>query len=419
MLRLFDKEGTDDFTASVCANPACLGEPWCSAWGICQGYGSPLAKEPSSSMEEASLDQECDRIFMELAALHPSPTQFSSSKLRKKTEQHKMRFAPPKTDEEVEAARKASMPKKTREDMEYCMRIWSEWRESRQEITPITSMTKQEIDEAMCRFALEIRRKDGKQYPPNTIHHICCGVMRYLRTQGKPEIDFFKDSSFSHFRAVLDSEMKRLQGQGVGSKRRQAEPITQEEEEVLWKKGMLGQDTGRALVDTMLYMCGTYFALRSGQEHRALRFSPPQIELFGEKAFLRYTEDVSKNNPGGLKGRKNKRKIVTHYQNNENPSRCFVNLYKIYQSKCPQDRPERAFYLQPLANPVGDIIKTINTLLTTNACLPSTHAPMLTFTSTSIELELNITYYHVKPHNTLTALLVHASQIMSRGKCFL
>ena len=141
----------------------------------------------------------------------------------------------------------------------------------------------------MCRFALEIRRKDGKQYPPNTIHNICCGVMRYLRTQGKPEIDFFKDSSFSHFRAVLDSEMKRLQGQGVGSKRRQAEPITQEEEEVLWKKGMLGQDTGRALVDTMLYMCGTYFALRSGQEHRALRFSPSQIELFekpGEKAFL-------------------------------------------------------------------------------------------------------------------------------------
>ena len=61
----------------------------------------------------------------------------------------------------------------------------------------------------------------------------------------------------------------------------------------------------------------------------------------------------------------------------------------------------------------------INTFLTTNACLPSTHAPMLTFTSISIELELNITYYHVKPHNTLTALLVHASQIMSRGKCFL
>ena len=113
MLRLFDKEGkdiTDDFTASVCANPACLGEPWCSAWEFAKGTG--LHSQKFSSMEEASLDQECDRIFMELAALHPSPTQFSSSNLREKAEQHKMRFAPPKTDE-VEAARKASMQEKT------------------------------------------------------------------------------------------------------------------------------------------------------------------------------------------------------------------------------------------------------------------------------------------------------------------
>lgn len=111
--------------------------------------------------------------------------------------------------------------------------------------------------------------------------------MRYLRTEGKPDIDFFKDSSFSHF---IDSEMKRLQGEGVGSKQRQAEPLTQEEKEMLWEKGLLGHHSGQALVDTMLYMCGTYFALRSGQEHRALRFPPSQIELIekpGERASLR------------------------------------------------------------------------------------------------------------------------------------
>ena len=33
------------------------------------------------------------------------------------------RFAPLKSDKEVEAARKASMPKKTRNDMDYCMRM--------------------------------------------------------------------------------------------------------------------------------------------------------------------------------------------------------------------------------------------------------------------------------------------------------
>lgn len=67
-----------------------------------------------------------------------------------------IRFAPPKTNEEVEAARKASIPKKTREDMEYCMRIWKDWRECRGQPVAITTLTKNELDEVLCKFVLEI-----------------------------------------------------------------------------------------------------------------------------------------------------------------------------------------------------------------------------------------------------------------------
>ena len=66
----------------------------------------------------------------------------------------------------------------------------------------------------------------------------------------------------------LDAEMKRLQSAGYGSKTRKAEPLTEEEEEVLWQKGLLGKSTSQALVDTILVMNGLYFALRSGKEHR-------------------------------------------------------------------------------------------------------------------------------------------------------
>ena len=34
--------------------------------------------------------------------------------------------------------------------------------------------------------------------------------------------------------------------------------------------------------------------------------------------------------------------------------RCFVNLYKLYQSKCPRDRLGHAFYLQPLKNSTAE-----------------------------------------------------------------
>ena len=84
------------------------------------------------------------------------------------------------------------------------------------------------------------------------------------------------------------------------------------------------------------------------KEVKEPQLTPSQIELVerpGERAFLHY---VLKNHQVGLKGRKGKRKIVIQYENSENPSRCFVRLFKLYLSKCPQNRPSNAFYLKPL-----------------------------------------------------------------------
>ena len=52
----------------------------------------------------------------------------------------------------------------------------------------------------------------------------------------RPEVDFFQDRSFGGFRAVLDEEVLE---KGVGTKKRQAEPLTEEAEEELWKTGQL------------------------------------------------------------------------------------------------------------------------------------------------------------------------------------
>lgn len=67
-----------------------------------------------------------------------------------------------------------------------------------------------------------------KIYPPNTLHHIVC-VCYSLTNQ---QVDFFHDSQFSGLRALLDTEMKRLQARGVGSKRKQDETLTEEEENI-------------------------------------------------------------------------------------------------------------------------------------------------------------------------------------------
>ena len=62
---------------------------------------------------------------------------------------------------------------------------------------------------------------------------------------------------------------------------------------------------------------------------------------------MKYTEDISKNRPGGLKGRKATPKVVIHHANTDKPQRCFVRLFKLYTEKCPSDAPPRVLYLRP------------------------------------------------------------------------
>lgn len=269
------------------------------------------------------------------------------------------RFARPKTDEDILRERERGVPKATQQDTKYCNKLWEEWRKQRIQTTnaniaPIAELPPSQLQYWLIRFILEVRKRDGSVYPANTLHHICCGLMRHLRHSGQPAIDFFRDPAFSEFRLSLDAEMKRLQSNGIGSKRKQAEILTEAEEDLLWEKGFLGDRTPQTLLDTMVFCNGLYFALRSGKEHRQLRFQPCQIEVIereGERPYLKYSEDVSKNHPGGLKGRKVTPKVVLHHSNVDNPQRCFVRLFKRYRELCPKTSPAHAFYLRPANTP--------------------------------------------------------------------
>ena len=62
---------------------------------------------------------------------------------------------------------------------------------------------------------------------------------------------------------------------------------------------------------------------------------------------------TSKNRPGGLRGRNTK---VIHHTNTYNPQRCFVRLFKLYQQLVPENRPDHAFYVQPLKKNIGLLV---------------------------------------------------------------
>ena len=279
--------------------------------------------------------------------------------------QSQQRFAAPKSDTEVQAAKDNAVPKSTAKTTSWAVNVWREWRSHRMQACGsslacpphLLLCRDHELDYWLTRFILEVRRKDQQPYPPQTLYSLVCGIMRYVRER-HPQLNFFHDAVFAGFQRAMDGEMKRLRALGLGVKVRRAEPISVQEENLLWEKGLLGDDSPQVLLDTMIFLCGLYLSLRSGKEHRDLAWD--QIELVepaDAPPFLLYTENVSKNNSGGLAQRKIAPKQVTHHANDSNPSRCFVKLFKQYRDHCPPlaQRKTSAFYLTPIKKPKSAI----------------------------------------------------------------
>ena len=276
-----------------------------------------------------------------------------------------VRFGLLTSSENVLALRNLAIPLNTSKNTSWATNAWIEWTEYvlQQGVDPedapsplINQMTKEELNRWLPHFVMEARRQDGKPYPPNTLYQLCCGLLRHIRTT-QPGWNIFTDVEFIDFQKTLDAQMKKLKSEGIGNTKRQAEPISLEDEELLWTTGQLGMHTPQALLDTMFYLIGVSFGLRGGQEHRQLRWNPPQITVVavrGERKHLLYV-DVSKNNCGGLKMRKLQPKQVIQHENLEKPDRCIVRVFEEYSRRCPPNRPESSFYLKPLVKPKGDI----------------------------------------------------------------
>ncbi|XP_067649070.1 transcriptional regulator QRICH1-like [Haliotis asinina] len=179
------------------------------------------------------------------------------------------------------------------------------------------------------------------------------GLQSHIRLTSKRDLDMLNSPEFEEFRQVFDGELKRITNTGLGQKQKQTEPIRDDEEHQLWKLKLLGGHNARVLVNTMVYLNGKDFSLRSGSEHRSLRYKSSQITLCeptGKRAYLKYKEDISKTCQGGLKHRKITPKGVTHHAS-ECKERCHVMLYKKYMSLCPTDGRDDMFYLTPLQHP--------------------------------------------------------------------
>ena len=216
---------------------------------------APLSFEDFQSYLAATVDeavnQEVPNIMIDSENSLIASTEINSEGIHRK-------FAEPKTDKEVSQARESAIPAKIRQDTTYCMQMWDAWASFRNGrpgtstsyVPALLQLAKDPLNlqHWLSSFCLEARKKNGSEFSPNSLHHIICGLMRYIHHHGNPSLDLFKEPAYTQFRQTLDSEMKRLQGKGLGSSCKQADPLTEQVEEILWQKGYLGDHSPQVLV---------------------------------------------------------------------------------------------------------------------------------------------------------------------------
>ncbi|CAG2195298.1 unnamed protein product [Mytilus edulis] len=286
------------------------------------------------------------------------------------------------SDDEIKRIAVKSTADNTKKKMRWAINVFRKWQLERNELAKrdenisciapdIEEMTKDELCYSLSRFICEVIKENGEDYPGQTLYEILINIQMYFEQKGKC-YKFLNEDAFLQVKNTLDFTMKQRAAAGLGINKKKAETILVEEEELLWQRGILGDSNPARLVDTIVYLIGLHFALRAGKEHRNLRMKNSQITILernGETC-LKYSEDISKSNQGGLKTRRIKQKQVYAYEDTANPDRCIVRLYKKYIEHCPEQTKTNVFYLRPLSKPKENIWYTaqpigLNTLAAT------------------------------------------------------
>ena len=96
------------------------------------------------------------------------------------------------------------VPKNTTIMTTWAHSVWGTWCKARNIQKPVAKMSLEEMDEYLSHFVFETRQQDGNPYPPKTLYQLMCGLQRFLRENGRPEVAFLMKSSL----CLIDPERR-------------------------------------------------------------------------------------------------------------------------------------------------------------------------------------------------------------------
>ena len=229
----------------------------------------------------------------------------------------------------------------------YLEKIWKRWLDTKEQTGPkilkcdlkvLFTSFKGAINDVLPVFFSEVRNANGDPYPPKRLIYFL-HVMQMIVKDCGLEYNLLTDQAFKRTRNCVDLVVRDLTACGHQPDTKSPEVVSPEMEAELYSKGILGDTDPYILLETVYFILGKHFPLRSRSEHRELTFgADSQIELRGiaPNESFHYVNKRFKNHW------ESKRKGVVYSTGRQN---CPVRLIKLYISKVPPGA--QSFYCRP------------------------------------------------------------------------
>ena len=97
------------------------------------------------------------------------------------------------------------------------MSAWAEWCKARNINVNMESYCLQALDGLLNKFYVEIRKKNGTDYEPDSLRVMQAAIDRYLRHNNYP-VSILTGREFIRSKETLDAKAKQLRSQGKGKR---------------------------------------------------------------------------------------------------------------------------------------------------------------------------------------------------------
>ncbi len=183
----------------------------------------------------------------------------------------------------------------TLKKIKLCANRFNDWLDKHGEDCDIKNIDIKMLDQYLALFLTDIRKPGGKEYEPVTLQSFSNSIRKHI-AQVKDNVD--EDTDFETAKTVLKAKKKDLKQKGLGNTPNKAKVLSEEDEEILWNSGALGDGDPEALIQTVWYLSTKLLGLRGQNEARQMQWGDMVEVKENGVTYLEWNERLTKTRDG-------------------------------------------------------------------------------------------------------------------------